>query len=116
VDPVKHVLTASVYRHSADCESVILSAVCSTARNPAPRPTSRLEGNLRTDLMHQAMDATLGHAQRLQSPTDAQLLPSSISNSHCSPGSFGTISRFVEQRRATGGPINLGAALLSRHQ
>jgi hypothetical protein len=32
-----------------------------------------LDANLRTDLMHQAMDAILNHAQAAASPTDAQL-------------------------------------------
>jgi cytochrome c peroxidase len=76
VDPVTHLLTASVYRRPLPTANLsFLSAVMFDGRETLAPLTNAatLEANLRTDLMHQAMDATLGHAQALQSPTDAQL-------------------------------------------
>ncbi len=76
IDPVTHVLTASVYRRPLPTANLsFLSAVMFDGRETNMPLTSAatLDANLRTDLKHQAMDATLGHAQAAAAPTDAQL-------------------------------------------
>jgi cytochrome c peroxidase len=76
IDPATHVLTASVYRRPLPTANLsFLSAVMFDGRETIVPLTSAatLAANLRTDLVHQAMDATLQHAQAPVSPTDAQL-------------------------------------------
>jgi cytochrome c peroxidase len=76
IDPTTHVLTASVYRRPLPTANLtFLSAVMSDGRETIAPLTgaATLDANLRTDLLHQAMDATLGHAQAAETPTDAQL-------------------------------------------
>jgi len=76
IDPSTHVLTASVYRRPLPTANLsFLSAVMFDGRETIAPLTSPaiLDANLRTDLVHQAMDATLTHAQAVASPTDAQL-------------------------------------------
>jgi len=69
-------LTASVYRRPLPSTNLrFLSAVMFDGREtvqPLNDGATDL-ANLRTDLTHQAMDATLGHAQASASPTPAQL-------------------------------------------
>jgi hypothetical protein len=76
IDPVTQVLTASVYRRPLPTANVsFLSAVMFDGRETLQSLTSAatFEANLRTDLVHQALDATLNHAQATTAPTDAQL-------------------------------------------
>jgi len=76
IDPVTKVLTASVYRRPLPTANIsFLSAVMFDGRETLQPLTNALtfEANLRTDLVHQALDATLNHAQASVTPTDAQL-------------------------------------------
>jgi cytochrome c peroxidase len=76
VDPKTQLLTASVYRRPLPTANVsFLSAVMFDGRETILPLTSAATqaANLRADLMHQATDATLNHAQAAQAPTDAQL-------------------------------------------
>jgi cytochrome c peroxidase len=76
VDPKTQVLTASVYRRPLPTASLsFLSAVMFDGRETIAPLTSAatLDANLRADLVHQALDATLNHAQATAAPTDAQL-------------------------------------------
>src|SRR5258707_893990 len=76
VDPKTQLLTASVYRRPLPTANLsFLSAVMFDGRETIVPLTNAaiLDANLRTDLIHQAMDATLNHAQAAASPTDAQL-------------------------------------------
>jgi cytochrome c peroxidase len=76
IDPTTQLLTASVYRRPLPTANIsFLSAVMFDGRETIVPLTSAatVEANLRTDLLHQAMDATLLHAQAAASPTDAQL-------------------------------------------
>jgi cytochrome c peroxidase len=66
---------ASVYRRVLPSTNLrFLSAVMFDGRETVQPLTSAatLMANLRTNLAHQAMDATLGHAQAVASPTTAQ--------------------------------------------
>ncbi|MGN6391943.1 MAG: hypothetical protein ACTHM9_06825, partial [Gemmatimonadales bacterium] len=68
--------TVSVYRRPLPTSNLrFLSAVMWDARETVQPLTdaASLDANLRTDLAHQAMDATLGHAQAAASPTPSQL-------------------------------------------
>jgi cytochrome c peroxidase len=76
VDSKTHVLTASVYRRPLPTANLsFLSAVMFDGRETIAPLTSAatFTANLRTDLVHQAMDATLNHAQAAASPTGEQL-------------------------------------------
>ena len=67
---------ASVYRRVLPTTNLrFLSAVMWDGRETVQPLTDRntLTSNLRAGLLHQAMDATLGHAQAARSPTPAQL-------------------------------------------
>ena len=69
-------LTASVYRRVLPTTNLrFLSAVMFDGRETVQPLTSNATflANLRTDLAHQAMDATLGHAQASASPSQGQL-------------------------------------------
>ena len=75
VDP-QGVATVSLYRRPLPTTNLnFLSAVMFDGRESI-QPLNNggtFVATLRTDLAHQAMDATLGHAQAAASPTDAQL-------------------------------------------
>jgi cytochrome c peroxidase len=76
IDPKTQLLTASVYRRPLPTANVsFLSAVMFDGRETILPLTSTatLDANLRADLIHQATDATLNHAQAAQAPNDAQL-------------------------------------------
>jgi hypothetical protein len=76
VDPTTHVLTASVYRRPLPSANLsFLSAVMFDGRETIAPLTNAatFDANLRADLTHQALDATMGHAQASAPPTDAQL-------------------------------------------
>jgi hypothetical protein len=74
VDPSTGVLTASVYRRPLPATNLrFLSAIMFDGREtvaPLTVPSS-FQDNLRTDLAHQAVDATTGHAQASNPPSDA---------------------------------------------
>jgi cytochrome c peroxidase len=76
IDPKTQLLTASVYRRPLPTASLsFLSAVMFDGREtllPLTNAASQ-SVNLRADLIHQAIDATVNHAQAAQPPTDAQL-------------------------------------------
>lgn len=75
-DPASGVLTVSVYRRPLPATNLgFLTAVQFDGREtiaPLNNPQTYV-ANLITDLKHQALDATLGHAQASVAPTDAQL-------------------------------------------
>ncbi len=76
VDPGTGLLTASVYRRPLPTANLgfLSSVMWDTRETAAPLATGNtFAANLRADLMHQALDATLGHAQATVAPTDAQL-------------------------------------------
>jgi cytochrome c peroxidase len=76
IDPNTHVLTVSVYRRPLPATNLsFLSAVMFDGRETVAPLTSAATdaANLRTDLTHQAIDATTGHAQATVPPTPAQL-------------------------------------------
>jgi cytochrome c peroxidase len=76
IDPTTGVLTASVYRRPLPATNLaFLSAVMFDGRETIAPLTSEAsdEANLRTDLSHQAIDATTGHAQASAPPTAAQV-------------------------------------------
>lgn len=74
-DPISRVQTVSVYRRPLPTTNLtFLSAVMSDGREtvaPLNDPKT-FDANLMTDLMHQAMDATTGHAQASMPPTTEQ--------------------------------------------
>jgi hypothetical protein len=76
IDPETQVLTASVYRRPLPAANLsFVSAVMFDGRetiNPLSSAAT-FDANLRADLIHQATDATLGHAQAAAAPTAAQL-------------------------------------------
>ena len=76
-DPVSGQRQVSVYRRPLPTTNLrFLSAVmyCDGRETVAPlNDASTFRSNLRTDLTHQALDATLGHAQASTPPTERQL-------------------------------------------
>jgi hypothetical protein len=76
IDPQTHVLTASVYRRPLPSTNLsFLSALMFDGREtirPLTNEATDFE-NLRTNLAHQVIDATTGHAQAVNPPTDAQV-------------------------------------------
>lgn len=76
IDPTTHVLTVSVYRRPLPATNLsFLSAVMFDGRETVAPLTSEAtdSANLRADLIHQAIDATTGHAQAAAPPTAAQV-------------------------------------------
>lgn len=75
-DPTTGVVTISVYRRPLPATNLgFLTAIQFDGREtvaPLNNPQT-FAANLLTDLKHQAIDATLGHAQAAAAPTDAQL-------------------------------------------
>jgi hypothetical protein len=75
-DPATGQPTVSVYRRPLPAANLgFLSAVMWDARETVSTLGSgtTFVANLRADLLHQAMDATMGHAQASVTPSDAQL-------------------------------------------
>jgi hypothetical protein len=113
VDPTTNVLTASVYRRPLPAANLsFLSAVMFDGRETvAPLTTeSAFLANLRTDLTHQAVDATTGHAQARSAPSDA--IVQAIVDFEL--GLFA--GQYADRRAgrldiagAVGGPVNLSA-------
>jgi cytochrome c peroxidase len=112
---VTHVLTASVYRRPLPTANIsFLSAVMFDGRETLQPLTSAatFEANLRTDLVHQALDATLNHAQAAAAPTDAQL--NSIVDFELALFSgqiWDNQAGLLGEDGAMGGPINLSDQL-----
>jgi cytochrome c553 len=105
VDPASGLLEASVYRRPLPTANLgFLSAVMFDGRETAAplNDGATFSTNLRTDLMHQALDATLGHAQAAQAPTDAQL------NAIVDFELALTTAQLSDDRA---GPLNIGGAL-----
>lgn len=74
-DPVSGQQTISVYRRPLPTTNLrFLSTVMFDGRETIQplNDAQTFQANLVTDLMHQAMDATLGHAQAVNPPTTAQ--------------------------------------------
>lgn len=74
-DPTTKLQTVSIYRRPLPATNLqFLSAVMVDGRETvAPlNDANTFEANLLTDLMHQAMDATTGHAQATEPPSTAQ--------------------------------------------
>lgn len=115
IDPATHVLTASVYRRPLPTANIsFLSAIMFDGRETIAPLTSAatFEANLRSDLIHQAMDATLNHAQAAASPTDAQL--NSIVDFELALYSgqiWDNRAGFLAAGGAMGGPVNLSGEL-----
>jgi len=110
-DPNTGIETASVYRRPLPATNLnFLSAVMADGREtivPLATP-STFQANLLTDLAHQAMDATLGHAQASVAPTSAQL--SAIVNFELGLHSaqiYDNSAGWLNQHNANGGPADL---------
>jgi cytochrome c peroxidase len=115
VDPNTQVLTASVYRRPLPAANLsFLSAVMFDGRETIAPLTdaATFDANLRADLTHQALDATMGHAQASKAPTDAQL--SAIVDFELGVYSgqlWDNRSGMLTDDGAAGGPMNLAAQL-----
>ena len=113
IDPKTQLLTASVYRRPLPAANLsFLSAVMFDGRETiAPLASAATFGaNLRADLTHQAIDATLGHAQAVAAPTDAQLnaivdFELAMFSGQLRDNAAGSLS----DGGARGGPINLSS-------
>jgi len=115
IDPKTHVLTASVYRRPLPTANLnFLSAVMFDGRETiSPLTTAAaFSTNLRTDLVHQAIDAITGHAEAANPPAgplvdaivdfELGLFASQYADRHA-----GVLSR----GGAMGGPVNLASQL-----
>jgi cytochrome c peroxidase len=115
VDPQTQVLTASVYRRPLPTANLaFLSAVMFDGRETIVPLTNAatLAANLRIDLIHQALDATLNHAQAPTAPSDVQL--NSIVDFVLGTYSgqlWDNEAGLLSDGGAQGGPINLAAQL-----
>lgn len=104
-------VVASVYRRPLPTANLgFLSAVMFDGRETvAPLSSGTTFGaNLRTDLLHQALDATLGHAEAAVTPTDAQLneivdFELALTTAQIADNRAGMLSA----AGALGGPLNL---------
>jgi hypothetical protein len=104
----------SMYRRPLPTTNLrFLSAVMFDGRETIQPLTDKttFKANLKTDLAHQAMDATLGHAQAAASPTASQL--SAIVNFELALFTAQQVDNSagaLEAQRATGGPDALVSA------
>jgi hypothetical protein len=113
VDPKTGVLTASVYRRPLPAANLsFLSAVMFDGRetvDPLSAPASFAQ-NLRADLAHQAVDATLGHAQASQAPGDATVEAIVDFELGLYAGQYAdTRAGLLYKDGALGGPVHLSA-------
>jgi len=113
LDPSTGVLTASVYRRPLPATNLsFLSAVMFDGREtvaPLNSPASFV-ANLRTDLAHQAIDATTGHAQALTPPSDAAVQAIvDFELGLYSAQYFDSQAGLLSASGANGGPVNLAA-------
>ena len=115
VDPKTQLLTASVYRRPLPTANLsFLSAVMFDGRETILPLTSAAtqNANLHADLIHQATDATLNHAQAIQAPTEAQLesIVDFVLGTYS--GQFSDDEAgLLSEHGAQGGPINLANQL-----
>ena len=113
IDPHKLVLTASVYRRPLPATNLsFLSSVMFDGRETVAPLSSEAsyEANLRTDLTQQATDATTGHAQANEPPTESQL--EGIVNFELGLYTgqlFDDSAGKLDAGGATGGPLELSA-------
>src|SRR3954449_13481979 len=102
---------ASVYRRGVPPTNLrFLSAVMWDGRETVQPLTDRttVTANLRAGLMHQAMDATLGHAQAAVSPTAAQLgAMVDFELALFSAQQSDNVAGVLEAQQGTGGPAAL---------
>ena len=113
VDPATNLLTASVYRRPLPATNLgFLSAVMFDGREtvvPLTTPGS-FPANLRTDLAHQAADATTGHAQAKSAPSDATLQAIVDFELGLFTGQFADgRAGLLDRGGAKGGPVSLAA-------
>jgi cytochrome c peroxidase len=107
-DPTTGAQTVSVYRRPLPATNLnFLSAVMFDGRETVASlaSPSTFQANLVTDLAHQALDATLGHAQASTPPTPAQL--SAIVNFELglhSAQAYDNSAGWLNARDAQGGP------------
>ena len=105
---------ASVYRRVLPTTNLLfLSAVMWDGRETVQPLTDRntFTSNLRAGLLHQAMDATLGHAQAAVSPTAAQLgAIVDFELALFTAQQTDKVGGVLEAQEATGGPAALMAA------
>lgn len=105
--------TIALYRRPLPATNLaFLSAVMFDGRETvAPlNDAATYAANLRADLSHQAMDATLGHAQAAEPPTSAQVaaivdFESSLYTAQRSDDAAG----MLQAQGASGGPLTLGS-------
>ena len=107
-DPASGVVTVSVYRRPSPATNLgFISAVMFDGRETvAPLNNSQTyASNLMTDLKHQALDATLGHAQASVTPSDGQLTQiASFEASLNSAQAVDSNAGKLDSDGATGGP------------
>jgi len=111
VDPSTNLLTASVYRRPLPSANLsFLSAIMFDGRetvSPLTTPNTFMM-NLRADLAHQAIDATTGHAQASEPPSDAlvtEIVDFELGLFTAQYASHG--AGRLDRGGAAGGPINL---------
>src|SRR5581483_4292303 len=110
-NPSTGVQTVSVYRRPLPGTNLqYLSAVMWDGREtvqPLDNPAT-FAASLITDLKHQALDATLGHAQAAVPPTDAQLSAIvAVELGLSSAQTFDNFAGSLHAARAQGGPVPL---------
>jgi cytochrome c peroxidase len=110
-DPSTGIQTVSVYRRPLPTTNLrYLSAVMFDGRETVQPLTSSatFQGNLDTDLMHQAMDATLIHAQATTPPTaDQQAAIVQFELGLTSAQAMDFRAGWLNQKGALGGPLAL---------
>jgi hypothetical protein len=110
-DPATGQPTVSIYRRPLPAANLgFLSAVMWDARETVSPLGSgaTFVANLRADLLHQAMDATMGHAQASVTPSDAQL--NAIVDFELgltSAQGFDYVAGPLDAAGASGGPVQL---------
>lgn len=107
-DPASGVVTVSVYRRPLPATNLgFLTAVQFDGREtiaPLNNPQTYV-ANLITDLKHQALDATLGHAQASVAPTDEQLTQIvAFEGATTSAQAVDDTAGTLDSEGATGGP------------
>lgn len=110
-DPQTGIQTVSVYRRPLPATNLrYLSAVMFDGRETVQPLTSAatFQQNLVTDLMHQALDATLGHAQAAVPPTvDQQTAIVNFELGLTSAQSLDFLAGWLNNLGASGGPVAL---------
>ncbi len=112
-DPTTGLQTASVYRRPLPTANLnFLSAVMFDGRESL-QPLNNgatFQANLIADLKHQALDATLGHAQASTAPTDSQLSSIVAFELGLSTGQiYDNAASYLNVAGALGGPTNVSS-------